>query len=337
MRTRAILINSRDNVAVACAPITAGERVIIDGCGIIAKSDIALGHKIAVKPIPAGEAVVKYGYPIGQAVSDIAICEHVHVHNVKTGLFGELAYAYEPNLTPPKRRPSGSFRGFRRTNGKAGIRNELWIIPTVGCVNSIGANIARRAQQLVQGTVDGVYCFAHPYGCSQLGDDHENTKKALCGLINHPNAGGVLVLGLGCENNTIEGMQEMLGHGDTARVKFLSCQDVEDEEAAALALLAELAAYAGGFSREDISLSELVVGLKCGGSDGLSGITANPLVGAFSDRLISEGGTTILTEVPEMFGAESILFNRCASRDIFDKAVAMVNGFKGYYPWPAHL
>ena len=331
MKKRAILINSQDNVAVACGPIRTGERLFIDGLEVQAKSDISLGHKLAVRAIPNGEAVVKYGYPIGVAASDISVGEHVHVHNVKTGLSGELEYTYEPHLTPPERRPSGNFQGFRRENGAVGIRNELWIIPTVGCVNSIGANIAQKAHSLVQGTIDGVYCFEHPYGCSQLGDDHENTKKALCGLINHPNAGSVLVLGLGCENNTISGIQEMLGHGDTARVKFLSCQDVEDEEAAALALLTELAKYAGSFYREDVPMSELVVGLKCGGSDGLSGITANPLVGAFSDRLIGEGGTTILTEVPEMFGAESILFNRCASREVFDSAVAMVNGFKSYF------
>ncbi len=331
MKTRAILIDPRDNTAVACEAIRAGESVRLYARDILIAQDIPLGHKLAVHAIPAGGAVIKYGYPIGRALSDIRIGEHVHSHNITTGLSGQLEYAYEPSFTPPEIRPSGSFRGFRRDNGTVGIRNELWIIPTVGCVNSIGASIAQKAQRLVRGNIGGVCCFTHPYGCSQLGDDHENTKKALCGLINHPNAGGVLVLGLGCENNTLAGMKELLGHGDTQRVKFLSCQDAEDEEAAASELLNELAAYAGGFSREDIPMSELVVGLKCGGSDGLSGITANPLVGAFSDTLTGEGGATILTEVPEMFGAESILLNRCANIEVFEKAVAMINGFKGYF------
>ncbi len=220
MKKKTILIKPLDNVAVACEAIRAGESVAARGSEIQSKSDIALGHKIAIRPISEGKAVVKYGYPIGFAVSDITIGEHVHVHNIKTGLEGELEYAYEPDLTPPESRPSGSFRGFRRENGKVGIRNELWIIPTVGCVNSIGVNIARKAQHLVRGTIGGVYCFPHPYGCSQLGDDHEATKKALCGLISHPNAGGALVLGLGCENNTIRGIQEMLGHGATRSRRF---------------------------------------------------------------------------------------------------------------------
>lgn len=331
MKARTTLIHPDDDVAVAFERLRAGESVTLGGGEICVKDEVAPGHKIAIREILAGKPVIKYGYPIGLAIADIAAGEHVHSHNLRTGLSGEMAYSYAPLLTRPAPRVPGTFSGFRRENGKAGIRNELWIVPTVGCVNSVAAALAQKAQRLVGGTLEGVYSFTHPYGCSQLGDDHENTKKALCSLINHPNAGGVLALGLGCENNTIAGMQAMLGHGDTERVKFLACQDAADEEAAAIAILEKLAAHAARFQREEIPMAELIVGLKCGGSDGLSGITANPLVGAFSDRLIAEGGTTILTEVPEMFGAEQLLLNRCASEGVFKKAVSMINGFKGYF------
>ncbi len=296
---------------------------------------IPMGHKVALRDIPEGGEVIKYGSPIGRATTDIPAGGHVHTHNMKSNLAGEMEYAYRPVKLPeggaPRRRSSDTFKGFRRPGGKVGIRNELWIIPTVGCVNSIGNIIANKAGGLARGSISGVYSFSHPYGCSQLGEDHENTRKALRGLIAHPNAGGVLVLGLGCENNTVAGMKELLGHGDTERVKFLTCQDYGDEVAAALAMLEELASYAGKFEREDVPMAELIVGLKCGGSDGLSGITANPLVGMFSDMLTDAGGSTILTEVPEMFGAETILFNRCVNDEVFNKAVKMVNGFKKYY------
>ncbi|MCL1874998.1 MAG: altronate dehydratase family protein [Synergistaceae bacterium] len=328
---RAIIINPVDNVAVALEHVKAGERFTARGREYEAKTDAAPGHKIALVDIPAGSEVIKYGYPIGRATVPIAAGETVHVHNLKTALSGELEYDYKPRLTPPDPRTPGSFKGFRRKDGKAGIRNEIWIIPTVGCVNSIGQVIAAKARGLVRGTVNGIYSYSHPYGCSQLGADHENTKKALRGLINHPNAGAALVLGLGCENNTMEGMKELLGHGDTERVKFLTCQDAGDEMEAALRLLEELVSYAEGFAREDIPTSELVVGLKCGGSDGLSGITANPLVGVYADRLIAEGGTAILTEVPELFGAETILMNRCESREVFEETVKLINGFKAYF------
>ena len=332
-KMRAIVINPADNTAVAVGSIKAGESFITaGGQKIMTKADIAPGHKIALRDIPAGGDVIKYGYPIGRATVSVTAGEAVHNHNLKTVLSeGEIEYAYQPRLTPPSPRAAGGFKGFRRENGKAGIRNEIWIIPTVGCLNSIGDIIGRRAQNLVRGSIDGIYSFPHPYGCSQLGTDHENTKKALCGLINHPNAGAVLALGLGCENNTTAGMQEMLGHKNIERVKFLVCQDIEDETQAALELLEELASYAEGFEREDIPTSELIIGLKCGGSDGFSGITANPLIGVFSDRLIAEGGTTILTEVPEMFGAETILMNRCESEEVFGKTVRLINGFKAYF------
>ncbi|MDR2940302.1 MAG: altronate dehydratase family protein, partial [Clostridiales bacterium] len=326
-----VLIKTGDNVVVAVSQIRAWESFVAAGAEITAINDIPMGHKIAIKDIHEGSGVIKYGYPIGHAISEIKAGMHVHTHNIKTGLLGEIKYNYEPKLTPPKPMPAGEFMGYRRENGKVGIRNEIWVIPTVGCVNSIGTIIAEKSQCYVKGGIDGIYCFTHPYGCSQLGQDHENTKRALAGLINHPNAGAVLVLGLGCENNGIKGLQDMLGFGDTGRVKFLVCQDVEDEIETALSLIKELAQYASGFSRVPVKMSELIVGLKCGGSDGFSGITANPLVGIFSDRVVAEGGTAILTEVPEMFGAETILMDRCLNKNIFDKTVEMINGFKEYF------
>jgi altronate hydrolase len=296
-----------------------------DNVAVVLRSDspINFGHKIATRDISAGEEVIKYGYPIGFATADIKTGEHVHSHNLKTGLKENMDYTYQPVESTPVPQGPGLFMGYKRRNGKAGIRNEVWIIPTVGCVNPIGDAVARRFQ--------GVYNFPHPYGCSQLGEDHENTKKILCGLVRHPNAGGVLVLGLGCENNSIAEMKENLGEVDESRVKFLNCQDYDDEITAASLLIEEIMAEMKSDIREAIPTSELIIGLKCGGSDGLSGITANPLVGAFTDRLVAEGGSAILTEVPEMFGAETILMNRCKNEKIFNKTVNLINNFKKYF------
>jgi len=326
-----IKIHRNDNVAVAVKPIGKGQCFNIDGKEIMALSDLPFGHKIALSDIPEGSDVIKYGYPIGRATSSIKTGMHVHVHNLKTGLGEELTYSYNPESSPLKPISPNSFMGFKRKNGRVGIRNEIWIIPTVGCVNGTGEVIARKARELLSGSVQGVYCFPHPYGCSQLGDDHENTKKALCGLINHPNAGGVLVLGLGCENNGIDGMKAMLGNVDEDRIKFLVSQEHEDEIGLALDLVKGLIKSAETDKREAVSTSELIIGLKCGGSDGLSGITANPLVGALSDRFIAEGGSAILTEVPEMFGAETILMNRCKDEAVFNKTVSLINNFKTYF------
>ena len=326
-----IRLHPRDNVAVALEDVAQGEALSLEGLSVTAGEKIQRGHKLALAPIPAGQSVVKYGCAIGVAKEDIPQGAWVHVHNVRTGLSegGEYAYChktYDLPQTAPR-----TFRGYRRADGRAAIRNELWIIPTVGCVNSIAQRLARENQHLVKGTVEGLYTFPHPFGCSQMGDDHAQTRKLLAALVRHPNAGGVLVLGLGCENLTQEQFKAELGPYDEKRVKFLVCQEVPDEIAAGGALLAELADYAGGFRREELPASELVVGMKCGGSDGLSGITANPTVGRFSDRLIALGGSTVLTEVPEMFGAESILFERCESEPVFRKAVKMIEDFKGYF------
>jgi len=326
-----IRIHEADNVAVALRPISKGEQLTVGQYQVTTLEEIPQGHKFALKPIAAGEDVVKYGFRIGNAKEDIPAGGWVHVHNLKTALGDLLTYTYEPTASGLKETEHAFFDGFRRADGKVGVRNEIWIIPTVGCVNSIAGALERKAQKFVGGTIDAVVAFSHPYGCSQMGDDQENTRTVLADLIHHPNAGGVLVLGLGCENSNIPVLKEYIGEYDEQRVRFLQCQDVENEQEEAMKLLEELAAYAGAFSREKIDASELIVGMKCGGSDGLSGITANPTVGAFSDLLISKGGTTILTEVPEMFGAETILMNRCETPELFEKTVSLINDFKNYF------
>jgi altronate hydrolase len=314
----AIKIHSADNVEVLLKK----------------RGEICAGHKIALKDIKAGEKVIKYGFPIGVASSDIKKGDWVHVHNVKTLLSETTEYSYNPipakatdvsSLTPL------TFKGFKRSNGSVGIRNEIWIIPVVGCVNSTASRLAELNASLVKGNIEGVYSFSHPYGCSQTGADHARTRKLLAALCRHPNTGGVLVLHLGCENITPEQFRAELGEVDSSRVKFLVAQDVEDEIAEGSRLLAEIAEAMADDKREDIDVSELVIGMKCGGSDGLSGITANPAVGRFSDLLTALGGTTVLTEVPEMFGAEPILFNRATSQKVFEKAAKIVSDFKDYF------
>ena len=326
-----IRIRPEDNVVVALRDIKKGDTVKGEDKEVLVLDDVARGHKIAISDIPSGSPVVKYGNRIGLASVYIKAGSHVHTHNVRTALTEKADYTYAPALSALKPSDRRSFMGYRRKDGKTGIRNEIWIIPTVGCVNSVAQSLVRDNQDLVKGSVDGLYAFTHPYGCSQTGDDHETTKMILTSLVRHPNAGGVLVLSLGCENLTMDQFKEPLGEWDEDRVKFLTCQKVEDELLEGRELLKELCGYAGGFVREEVDASELIIGLKCGGSDGLSGITANPTVGRFSDMLISMGGSTVLTEVPEMFGAESMLFNRCRDRETFDKAAAMVNDFKKYF------
>lgn len=322
-----IHIHPKDNVAVALRTIPAGTAFE----GITAAADIPQGHKMALKPIAEGDQIIKYGFSIGHAVVSVAPGDWVHTHNMKTNLSGQMEYTYRPDLHFPEKREARSFMGFRRHDGKVGIRNEIWVIPTVGCVNDVAKTLVAENQDLVAGTIDGLYTFTHPFGCSQTGVDHAQTRKLLAALTRHPNAGAVLVLHLGCENLTHEQFVEELGEYDPNRVKFLTCQEVCDEFEAGRAILEELAQYAGTFRREEISASELVIGMKCGGSDGLSGITANPAVGRFSDLLIAMGGSTVLTEVPEMFGAEGFLMDRCINAEVFHKAVDMINGFKNYF------
>ena len=326
-----IKIHPSDLVAVALTPLSAGAKIQAGEQTVTLLEDIPQGHKFALSAIPAGNPIIKYGNPIGVAKQDIPTGSWVHIHNIKTGLGDVLDYSYEPDNAPLVPTDDLLFQGYRREDGRAAVRNEIWIIPTVGCVNDVARAIERQAQRLKTDTMDGIFAFPPPYGCSQMGDDQENTRKVLADLINHPNAGGVLVLGLGCENSNIDVLKPYIGQYSEDRVKFLVCQESEDEVADALALIEELAQYAGRFHREPISCGELVIGMKCGGSDGLSGITANPTVGAFSDLLISKGGTTILTEVPEMFGAETLLMNRCENERIFAETVNLVNGFKNYF------
>ena len=330
---QAIHISPIDNVVVALHPIAKGTLVEVDGLAVTALEDIPQGHKMAVKPIKNGENVIKYGFPIGHATADAEPGTWMHTHNVHTNLSGEVEYSYNPSpdLAPlPKVEPE-TFMGFRRKDGRAAIRNEIWIIPTVGCVNDIAKKMVADNQDLVTGTIEGLYTFTHPFGCSQTGHDHAQTRKLLAALVRHPNAAAVLVLHLGCENLQHDQFVEELGEYDHDRVKFLTCQDVDDEFTAARDILKELAAYAGQFKREPIPVSELVVGMKCGGSDGLSGITANPTIGRFSDMMGQRGGSTVLTEVPEMFGAETLLMNRCENEELFEQTVNLINDFKQYF------
>ncbi|MBR3457320.1 MAG: altronate dehydratase [Selenomonadaceae bacterium] len=329
--TIAIRIADQDNVAVALQPVKAGDSLDIGGRKAVAAQDIPQGHKMALTDIPKDANVMKYGFPIGHATKDIRAGAWVHTHNMKTNLKGEVEYSYAPCWQELPPLPARTFRGYLRPDGRAGTRNEIWIIPTVGCVNDVAARLAASSQDLVEGNIDGLHAFGHPFGCSQTGADHAQTRKLLAALVRHPNAGAVLVVSLGCENCTHEQFVEELGEYDANRVKFLICQHVEDELAEGRKLLEELAAYARGFGRQDIGTDHLLVGLKCGASDGLSGITANPAVGRFSDLLIRQGGSTILTEVPEMFGAEGMLMGRCRSEEVFSKAEKMLNGFKDYF------
>lgn len=327
-------INEKDNVVVALKTILPGTVITVPGkapVDVTAVEEIPAGHKMALCDIAQGGEVIKYGCRIGYASQPVGKGSWIHTHNVKTALGDLLEYTYEPVAMEETVTGDADFMGFVRPDGKVGVRNEIWVVPTVGCVNNVATAIARQANTLLKGSVDEVIAFPHPYGCSQMGDDQEHTRQILADLIQHPNAGGVLVLGLGCENSNIDVLKPYLGEYDENRVKFLVAQDSEDEIADALELIKGLVDYASGFEREPVSVSKLVIGMKCGGSDGLSGITANPLVGRFSDILISKGGTTILTEVPEMFGAETLLMNRCADKELFEKTVDLINDFKNYF------
>ncbi len=328
MAKQTLIINESDNVAVALADIKAGE--VHEN--VTLAEDIAKGHKFAITFIEEGEQIIKYGNPIARATQNISAGEHVHTHNARTNLSENLEYSYNKVSTELNPVTPRTVKVYRRANGEVGIRNELWIIPTVGCVNG-QAKLILETFRNRYGTngFDGVFAYTHPYGCSQLGDDHERTKLILQKMVRHPNAGGVLVLGLGCENNTMKTFREGLGEIDEKRIKFLVCQETEDEIEAGVNLLAQIAGEIKKDSREEEDISCLKIGLKCGGSDGLSGITANPLVGRFSDYIVSAGGTTVLSEVPEMFGAEQLLMNRAKDEETFDKVVRLINDFKDYF------
>jgi len=329
-----IKIHPLDNVAVALQDLDANETVDIDGATITLPQPIARGHKFALAPIGEGEMIVKYGLPIGHALSNIAPGQHIHSQNAKTNLSDLDEYQYQPAFrTLPAQMPDREIQIYRRANGQVGIRNELWILPTVGCVNGIAKQIQQRFLKETFGAedIDGVHLFTHPFGCSQLGQDHENTRTMLQNMVRHPNAGAVLVIGLGCENNQVDVFRDTLGEYDPDRVTFMVCQQHDDEVEAGLECLRALYLAMRGDKRQPGKLSELKFGLECGGSDGLSGITANPMLGRFSDYVIANGGTSVLTEVPEMFGAERILMSRCQDEATFTKTVNMVNDFKKYF------
>lgn len=329
-----IKINPADSVVVCLQPKSRGDVIEIDGKQITLNQDTPAGHKVLIEDKAEGEDIIKYGYPIGHARRALKAGDWVNENNLKTNLAGTLEYSYAPvgeklNIADEKR----TFKGYVRKNGEVGTRNEIWIVPTVGCVNGIAEKLAAKLREETgcEG-VDAIYAWHHNYGCSQLSGDHENTRKVLRDITLHPNAGGVLVLGLGCENNQPELFEQLLGDYDKDHIKFLVTQKVDgDEVEAGMEILRRLYANAKECRREDVPVSKLRVGLKCGGSDGFSGITANPLVGEFSDWLVAQGGTSILTEVPEMFGAETILMNRCETKELFDKTVSMVNNFKEYF------
>ncbi|SCY32767.1 UxaA family hydrolase [Alkaliphilus peptidifermentans] len=328
-----VKINSIDNVAVALIDIDKNVSILVDDKALLLKEDIKRGHKFSLSDINSGENIIKYGAPIGHATKEILCGEWVHSHNMKTNLEGINDYTFQQELSDVTEADAKlTFKGYVRGNGSVGIRNELWIVPTVGCVNGIAETIINRFKKEVKPEgIDAIEVFKHNYGCSQLGDDHANTQAILGDIVKHPNAGGVLVLGLGCENNYISAFKETINEYDEERVKFLVTQEVSNEIEEGLKLLTELYEKMKKAQRVETSISELKIGLKCGGSDGLSGITANPLLGAFSDLLISQGGTTVLTEVPEMFGAETILMSRAVDKNVFNQTVELINNFKQYF------
>ena len=327
-------INPADSVVVCLQPKKKGEMIMVDNKTIILNQDTPAGHKVLIKDVQEGENIIKYGYPIGHAKSALKAGDLVNENNLKTNLSGTLDYTYNPvNEELSIKKENRTFKGYKRKNGDVGVRNEIWIVPTVGCVNGIAEKLAEklRNETKLEG-IDSIYAWHHNYGCSQLSEDHENTRTVLRDICLHPNAGGVLVLSLGCENNQPDDFMAMLGDYDKDRIKLLVTQKVEgDEIETGMSILRNLYNIARKDQREDVPVSELRVGLKCGGSDGFSGITANPLVGEFSDWLVAQGGTSVLTEVPEMFGAETILMNRCRTEELFNQTVSMINNFKEYF------
>lgn len=335
MNNQAVIkIHPMDNVAIALSDLPQGFLLPLDGKEITLQQQVLSGHKIAITTLSKDAHIMKYGFPIGHATEEIPAGSWVHSHNMKTNLSGELTYEFIPKTHPvaESRHAQRMFKGYRRKDGQVGVRNEIWIINTVGCINKVAENLAKLGNQLLKAdNFDGVQHFAHPYGCSQLGDDLTYTQKILANLIHHPNAGAVIVLGLGCENNYIELFKKTIGPYDEQRVSFLNVQESADEMEEGQLLLEKAFDYVATFERQALPISELKIGLKCGGSDGFSGITANPMIGVFSDQLISSGGATVLTEVPEMFGAEQILMERAKDASVFEDIVHLVNNFKQYF------
>ncbi|MBB4659580.1 UxaA family hydrolase [Parvularcula dongshanensis] len=331
----ALRIHPDDSVAVALRPLSAGETVEVAGQRIALSQDVPQGHKIALRPHREGEPVTRYGHPIGRATAPIEFGEHVHSHNLATALQAGGEYAYEPQPAPSSPAPAraSTFQGYLRADGRVGTRNEIWVLNTVGCVNATAARVAKAGAQIVEkrGGADGVHAFAHPFGCSQLGDDLSATRDVLRGLAVHPNAGGVVLIGLGCENNQLDAFLDGLPEAARERVVPYAAQSVFDEEEEGIRAVETLLERMSGDRRETRPASDLTLGMKCGGSDALSGLTANPLVGRMTDRVTAAGGSALLTEVPEMFGAERLLMNRAENKAVYDEIVRMVTGFKDYF------
>jgi len=328
----AVRIDPADDVAVALRDIAAGEAVDVDGARVTAADAVPRGHKLALHPRAAGEAVRRYGWPIGSATRPIAVGEHVHSHNLATNLKGEEPYERLAPATVPSPVPSPwRFDGYVRADGSVATRNQLWIVPTVGCVGRTAQRLAAAAAQRHAGRIDGALALAHPFGCSQLGDDLDRTAQVLASLACNPNAGGVLLLGLGCEENQLSALIERIPAERRDRLRVLGAQDSDDEMADGARLADELADAMAGDRRTSVGIEHLRVGLKCGGSDGFSGITANPLIGRIASHVTEAGGTAVLTEIPEIFGAERLLMARAADADTFDALVALVNRFKAYF------
>ena len=329
--SKALLVHPDDSVATLVEPAAAGDTVSFDGRTVTALDDIPSGHKLAIATIAAGDHVVKFGFPIGAATSDIAIGAHVHSQNLATTLDGTLDYRFTPvSAVAPHERETATFQGYVRADGRVGTRNEIWVLPTVGCVARTAMRIAALGEAAQGGAVEGVYAFTHPFGCSQLGDDLAGTRRILAALACHPNAGGVLIVGLGCESNQIAALLADIPEARRSAIRTLATQMAGDEIEQGVALVADLVAQARA-GRTTVGIDTLVLGVKCGGSDGLSGLTANPLVGRISEHVVDAGGSVILTEIPEMFGAERLLMDRAADAAVFDRIVAMVNGFKRYF------
>ncbi len=325
-------IDPADNAAVSLRRLEGGTVCTVGGVQVSVLQDIPAGHKVALRGIKQGEPILKYGHPIGRLTRPVEAGEWVHEHNLRSAASGQPELLRGTAQQPPPAGEAPTFRGFPRADGAVGIRNEIWIVPTVGCVNSLAQQLARRLRQEgLPGSVDTAAAWPHPHGCSQAGEDLLRTQRILAGLVRHPNAGGVLVLGLGCETNSVERFQEVLGATDPERVKFLVAQDQADAVPPALEELRQLARGAGRRRREEVSMARLRVGLKCGGSDAFSGITANPLLGALTDRLVAAGGGAVLTEVPEMFGAEQVLGSRCVDGAVFQRFVEMIRRWREYH------
>lgn len=330
--TQALRITAKDSVATLLDDVAAGETVMVEAGPLVAVGGVPRGHKIALVDLAPGDPVVKFGFPIGHATQAIARGEHVHSHNLATDLSETLDYRYHPQLAAaPVPASTATFQGYRRADGRVGTRNEIWILPTVGCVGRTAERIARAARRRVEDKVDGVFAFTHPFGCSQLGDDLAATRRLLAALADHPNAGGVLIVGLGCESNQIAELLEELPASRRGAIRTLTAQRAADEESEGVALVEELAVIAGQATRETLGLENLVLGVKCGGSDGFSGLTANPLVGRMSDIVSDAGGRVLLTEIPEIFGAEQILMARAEDEGVFEGIVSVVNDFKRYF------